>query len=122
ELVPHRLPALAAVVGALDDLSEPAAGLRRVEPIRLHRRPLPGVTLPAAERRAGDVPLLARAVGCQDERSLARANQNAYTAHRCLLLLARAAFPQRPDLDGDGAGQRNPRRDGERFVQVVDVD
>ena len=34
ELVADRLPRLAAVVGALDHLPEPAAGLRRVEPVR----------------------------------------------------------------------------------------
>ena len=34
ELVAHRLPGLAAVVGALDQLPEPAARLRRVDPVR----------------------------------------------------------------------------------------
>ena len=37
ELVADRLPGLAAVVGALDDLSEPAAGLRRIQPVRDRR-------------------------------------------------------------------------------------
>ena len=32
--LPDRLPGLAAVVGALDDLAEPAAGLRGIEPVR----------------------------------------------------------------------------------------
>src|SRR4029453_9614081 len=85
ELVPHRLPALAARVGALDDLSKPAAGLRRVEPIRLHRRTLQVVHLPASEVRPGDVPLLARGGGGQDEGALACAYQNPYPAHRRLL-------------------------------------
>src|SRR5438445_8998887 len=33
----RRLPRLAAVAGALDDLSEPAARLRRVQPVRIGR-------------------------------------------------------------------------------------
>ena len=85
ELVPHRLPALAPVVGALDDLPEPAAGLRGVEPIRLRRRTLQVVHLPAPEVRPADVPLLARAVGGQDEGALACADQYSYPAHRRLL-------------------------------------
>ncbi len=35
DLVAHRLPSRAAVVGALDHLPEPAAGLRRIQPIRV---------------------------------------------------------------------------------------
>src|SRR5207245_6082523 len=35
ELVPHRLPGLAPVVGALDQLPEPPGGLCRIEPIRI---------------------------------------------------------------------------------------
>jgi hypothetical protein len=37
ELVAHRLPRLAAVVGALDHLPEPAGRLRRVKPVGLDR-------------------------------------------------------------------------------------
>ena len=82
ELVAHRLPRLAAVVGALDHLPEPAAGLRRVEPVRVGGRALEVVDLPAAEVRAADVPPLALAVRRQDERALARADQYPYSAHR----------------------------------------
>ena len=38
ELVADRRPRLAAVVGALDQLTEPARRLRRVQPVRVNRR------------------------------------------------------------------------------------
>src|SRR5262249_52776579 len=56
ELVPHRLPRLAAVVRALDDLPEPTAGLRGVQAIRVDGRSLEVIDLPAAEVRAAHVP------------------------------------------------------------------
>ena len=62
ELVAHRLPRLAAVVGALDHLPEPAAGLRRVQPVRIDGRSLEVVDLPARKVRAADVPPFALAV------------------------------------------------------------
>src|SRR5580658_6551569 len=37
ELVADRCPAGAAVIGTLDDLAEPAAGLRRVQPVLVGR-------------------------------------------------------------------------------------
>src|SRR5439155_8972499 len=55
ELVADRLPRLAAVVGPLDHLAEPAAGLRRVQPVRVGRRALQVVDLPALEVGAVDV-------------------------------------------------------------------
>ena len=70
ELVAHRLPRLAAVVGALDHLPEPAAGLRRIQPIRVGGRSLEVVDLPAREVGAADVPPFALAVRRQDERAL----------------------------------------------------
>ena len=75
------VPGLAAVVGALDDLPEPAAGLRGVDAVRIDGRALQVVDLPAGEVRAADVPLLALAVGREDERALACADQNPYLAH-----------------------------------------
>ena len=54
-------------------------------PIRIDRRSLEVIDLPAGEVRAADVPLLALAVGRQDERALARADQYSYSAHRSLL-------------------------------------
>ena len=81
ELVAHRLPGLAAVVAALDHLPEPAAGLRGVDPIRIDGRAFEMIDLPAAEERAVDVPLLALAVGGQDERAFAGADENANGGH-----------------------------------------
>jgi hypothetical protein len=62
KLVADRLPRLAAVVGTLDHLPEPAAALRRVEPVRFYGRPFEVVELPAREVGAIDVPLLSRCV------------------------------------------------------------
>ena len=91
ELVAHRLPRLAAVVGALDHLPEPAAGLRRVQPVRVGGRSLEVVDLPARKVGAADVPPLALAVRRQDERALARADQYSYSAHRFASLPARGS-------------------------------
>ncbi len=57
EVVADRVPRLAAVVGPVDDLAEPPARLRGVEPVRVGRRPLHVVDLPAAEVRPADVPV-----------------------------------------------------------------
>ena len=84
ELVAHRLPGLAAVVRALNLLPEPAAGLRRIEPVRVDGRSLQMVDLPAREMRTADIPVLTLAIRCQDERALACAHQNSYSAHRFL--------------------------------------
>src|SRR5258708_3571069 len=59
ELVIHWRPGLAAVVGALDQLAEPAARLGCVQPIRIGRRSLDMVNLPAGEVGSADVPFLA---------------------------------------------------------------
>src|SRR6266446_3385779 len=85
ELVAHGLPRLAAVVRALDHLPEPAAGLRRIQPIRVNGRALQMINLPAAKVRATDIPPLALAVRCQDEGAFARADENTYAAHPFLL-------------------------------------
>src|SRR5881296_3136034 len=77
----RRLPRLAAVAGALDDLSEPPARLRRVQSVRIGGRSLHVIDLPAREVRAAHVPLFALAVPGQDERTLAGAHENPYTAH-----------------------------------------
>src|ERR1022692_4718380 len=81
ELLTHRLPGRAAIIGALDQLAEPAVGLRRVQPVRGGGRPLDVVNLPAPEVGAADVPPLALAIRTQDERALARTNQHPYPAH-----------------------------------------
>src|ERR1700686_2018721 len=75
------VPGFAAVVGALDDLSEPAAGLRRVNAIRIGRRPLEVVQLPSSKVRAAHLPVFAFAVCRKNECAFARAYQDPYLAH-----------------------------------------
>src|SRR5260370_22856792 len=55
-------PGLAAVIGALDDLPEPAAALRSKDAIRVGGRTLDVVHLPAGKISAANVPILALAV------------------------------------------------------------
>src|SRR6266487_5755114 len=57
-------PDFSAVIGALNDLSKPGAGLRCVEPVRINRRPLDVVNFPARKMRTADIPLLALAIRC----------------------------------------------------------
>src|SRR5437879_3517608 len=52
-----RLPGLAAVIGTLNDLSEPAAGLRGVDAVRFNGRAFQVIDLPAGEMRAADFPV-----------------------------------------------------------------
>src|SRR6266498_1517256 len=52
---PGRLPRLAAVARALDDLSEPPARLRRVQAVRIGGGSLHVINLPAGEVRAAHV-------------------------------------------------------------------
>src|SRR5262249_60563027 len=56
ELVAHGLPSLAAVARALNQLAEPGAGLRGIQPIRIGRRSTEERELPAPEGGAADVP------------------------------------------------------------------
>jgi len=74
ELVAYWVPCLAAVVGALDDLAEPATGLGGVDAIGINRRALEVIHLPACEVGAADVPLFPLAVGGEDEGAFARAD------------------------------------------------
>ena len=85
ELVADRRPGLAAVLGALDLLSEPTARLGAINPIRVGRRTLDVVNLPAGEVRTLDGPRLARAIGTQNERPFTRPDQNPHTAHYLFL-------------------------------------
>jgi len=82
ERIAHRRPRCAAILRPMDHLSEPVARLGGVEPVRVDRGALDMIDLPAAEMGTADVPLSALAVGCQNERALARAYQNSYAAHR----------------------------------------
>ena len=85
ELVAGRLPCVAAVIGSVDDLAEPAAALRRVEAVRIRGRPLDVIDLPPAEQRPVDVPALALRVRREDERALARADEYSYCAHSSIV-------------------------------------
>src|SRR5262245_913415 len=76
------VPGLAAVVGALNDLPEPAAGLRAIEAVRVGGRALEVVDLPPGEHWTIDLPLIALAVGREDERAFARPDEDSYAAHR----------------------------------------
>src|SRR4051812_30831294 len=77
----RREPGFAAVVGPLDHLAEPTAGLRGVQPIRVSRRPLHVVNLPPAKERLADLPFLAFAVARKDKRTFFRADQDANGGH-----------------------------------------
>src|SRR5580700_3430172 len=81
EFVADRLPCLAAVIRSLNQLAEPAGGLRGIDSVGVHGRAFEVIHFPTAKVRAGDVPLLALAIRRQDERALARADQNSYSAH-----------------------------------------
>src|SRR4051812_4978219 len=85
KFIPDWLPGRAAVVGSLDQLPEPAAGLRGIQPIRVGRRTFDMVDLPAPKMRATDLPLFALGIRCQDECALACTNQYPYLRH-CVLL------------------------------------
>src|SRR5690242_6725403 len=54
----RRGPGFAVVVGALDELAEPAARLRYIDPIRVHGRALHVVNLPSREMRTAYFPVL----------------------------------------------------------------
>ena len=56
------MPGFAAVVGALNDLAEPAAGLRGVDAIGIGGRSFEVIHLPAGKVRAADFPVFALAV------------------------------------------------------------
>src|SRR5215813_8862484 len=64
---PGLVPGFAAVVGALDHLAEPAAGLRGVDAVGIFRRALEVIDLPPSEVRARNLPVLAFAVSSKDE-------------------------------------------------------
>ncbi len=78
------VPGLAAIVRALDQLPKPAAGLRRVQPVRIHGRSLHVIHLPARKMGAAYVPFFPLAIGRQNKCSLTRSHQNSHAAHRFL--------------------------------------
>src|SRR6266849_3240703 len=74
---PRLVPGFAAVIGALNDLPEPAARLGCIDPIGINRRPLHVIDLPTGKVGAVNIPSLALGVRCEDEGALAGADQNA---------------------------------------------
>src|SRR5262249_28490011 len=85
ELVADQSPRLAAVLGALDLLAEPAARLGGIDAVGIGGRAFEVVDFPAREMRALHRPRLARTIGAQDERALTCPHQNPHTAHSLLL-------------------------------------
>src|ERR1043165_5190201 len=81
EVVADRVPALAAVVGALDHLAVPAGRLRGVDAVGIGGGALQVVHLPAREEGPRPGPVLALAVCREHERALASADQYAHTTH-----------------------------------------
>src|SRR5579862_8501089 len=79
------LPGFSAVAGALNDLAEPTAGLRSVDPIRIGRGAFNVINLPAGKVRPGDGPFLPLAVGGEDECPFACSDKDSYLTHRLLL-------------------------------------
>src|SRR5260370_10832202 len=81
EFVAHRLPSLAAVIGALNQLPEPIAVLRRIEPIQIGGRSREMIDLPASKVGGNDIPPGPLFVGSPDEYTPVRPPQYAYTTH-----------------------------------------
>ena len=81
----RRVPSQPAVIGALDDLAEPAAGLRCINAVGIRRRTFEVINLPARKMRPADLPVLPAAVRRQDERPFLGAGQYANGAHDRLL-------------------------------------
>src|SRR5438045_5895014 len=74
-----------AVIGPLNDLSKPTAGLRNVNPVRIHRRPFRMINLPASEMWSVDLPVFPLPIRGQNKRTFPRPDQNSYSAHRFIL-------------------------------------
>ena len=80
------VPGFASVIRALNDLPEPAAGLGRINSIRISGRSLQVIHLPARKMGTADIPFSPFAVRRQDECSFACADQDSYLAHASLLV------------------------------------
>src|SRR5215475_3242019 len=130
------MPGLAAVIGALDDLSKPTARLRSIQPIRINRRSLKVINFPSGKERTTDVPLLSLCVRRQNKRALACANEYSYSAHNLpflmllMLLFLLKSFNQRA---GPGpllpalprrfrCAPRDPSSDADGIVEIFGTD
>jgi hypothetical protein len=75
EFIADGIPGFAAIIRTLDQLAEPAGGLRGVEAVKVGGRSLHMVDLPAGKIWAADVPAFALAIGSQDKGAFARTHQ-----------------------------------------------
>src|SRR5581483_7341342 len=101
-LTPRCFPGFPAIVRALQNLAEPTAGLRGVDPVGVHRRAFQVIHLPAGEVRTINLPVLALSVGGENERAFACANEQSDSTHKKLLTADGA------DLHGFILGGRDP--------------
>src|SRR4051812_4013641 len=81
EVVADRLPGRTTVIRALNHLTEPPTGLRGIDPVRIQRRRLEVIDLPAGEVRAVDLPVRAAFVRGEDEGPLAGPDENTCATH-----------------------------------------
>src|SRR5207253_1224434 len=96
------LPGFAAVIGALDNLPEPAAGLRGVNAVGTRGRSFHVINLPAGKMRAADGPFFAFAVRRQNERTFPCPHQHANFAHEMLLSLFSGSLSyQEPETESN---------------------
>src|SRR6266576_49552 len=95
-------PSFATVIGALDNLPEPAAGLRGVNAVGTRGRSFHVITLPAGKMRAADGPFFAFAVRRQNERTFPCPHQHANFAHEMLLSLFSGSLSyQEPETESN---------------------
>src|SRR6266511_3806601 len=80
-----RVPFFSTVIGTLNDLAEPTAGLRCVNAARIDQRTFHVINFPSRKMRTTDFPSFTRAICCQDERSFSCTNYNSNYAHVFLL-------------------------------------
>src|SRR4051794_18672104 len=81
EVITDRFPRLTAIIGTLYNLSGPAAGLRRIDAVRIGGRTLHVIDFPAREVGTAYVPVSACAVGFKYEGTLSCADENSYVTH-----------------------------------------
>ena len=76
-----RVPGFAAVIGTLDDLAKPAAGLGGVESVRIRRGAFHVIDLPAREMRAADLPVFAPSIRRDNKGAFLGADEDSDFAH-----------------------------------------
>src|SRR3954471_2080127 len=81
---PGRLPGFSSVIGSLNHLAKPPAGLRRINTVRIQRRTFQMIKLPARKVRPINFPILALAIGSEDECAFARPDEYSNSAHLLL--------------------------------------